>query len=200
MAKFKENNIELRDGQKLILDTAKSQWIISDGSEATINTPLIGVAPTEDDHLARKDYVDDEITAIDGFEMDPTPAADSSVTGITVEMTAGDSSAFGIPVYLKSDGKLWSADATTFTTMPVVAITAETQTADAAGSFLLHGFVRLDSWAWTVGGLLYPDPSAPGDMTQTEPSTSGDIVQVLGIATHADRIYFCPSLVTSEIT
>lgn len=65
--------------------------------------------------------------------------------------------------------------------------------ADASGSFLLTGFVRDDSWNWTtVGAELYLSETA-GDLTATAPTTSGSVTQVLGIAVHADRIYFKPS-------
>ena len=58
MAKFKQNNVELRDNQKLIFDSAKGKFISYDGSEVFINTTLSGVTPTEDYHLVTKTYVD----------------------------------------------------------------------------------------------------------------------------------------------
>jgi len=36
-------------------------------------------------------------------------------------------------------------------------------------------------------------------MTQTPPSDSGDQVQALGFATHADRMYFNPNSTVLEI-
>ena len=44
MAKFKQNNLELRDNQKLILDSAKTQWLTSDGTTATLNTDLVATS------------------------------------------------------------------------------------------------------------------------------------------------------------
>jgi len=206
MGKFKQGNIELRDGQKLILDTAKGQWITADGSEATINTPLIGVAPTEDDHLTRKDYVDTEIAteiaaipAIDSIDLDEDCDGDHSVSGLTSGMTVGEAVVFGQPLYMKSDGKLWKADATDDTKMPAIAMAAATISADASGSVLLQGFVRDDSWSWVVGGLIYASTTT-GELTQTAPSTTGDQVQVVGTAIHAERMWFCPTPITSEIT
>jgi len=58
MAKFKQSNVELRDGQKYIFDTSKTKWMAYDGLETYINTTLSGVTATEDYHLTRKDYVD----------------------------------------------------------------------------------------------------------------------------------------------
>jgi len=58
MAKFKQNNVELRDNQKLIFDSAKNKYMSYDGSELSINNTVSGVTPTEDYHLTTKDYVD----------------------------------------------------------------------------------------------------------------------------------------------
>jgi hypothetical protein len=58
MAKFKKNNVELRDNQKLIFDSAKNKYMSYDGVETYINTTLSGVEPTEDYHLTTKVYVD----------------------------------------------------------------------------------------------------------------------------------------------
>jgi hypothetical protein len=58
---------------------------------------------------------------------------------------------------------------------------------------LLSGFIRDDSWAWTpIGAPVYASTTA-GDFTITAPTGALDVVQVLGIVTHADRIYFNPS-------
>ena len=107
-------------------------------------------------------------------------------------MTVGESVTFGMPLYMKSDGKLWKADADGSATFPVIALAAASISADAAGSVLLLGFARDDSWAWTVGGTIYLSTSV-GTMTQSQPSATDDVIQVLGFSTHADRMYFAPS-------
>jgi len=66
MAKFKQNNVELRDNQKLIFDSAKSKFMSYDGDEVFINTTISGVEPTEDYHLGTKEYVDSAITTATG--------------------------------------------------------------------------------------------------------------------------------------
>ena len=69
MAKFKQNNVELRDNQKVIFDSAKNKYMIYDGTNVSINTTLGGVDPIEDDHLTTKIYVDsrslDDIPDVD---------------------------------------------------------------------------------------------------------------------------------------
>ena len=70
--------------------------------------------------------------------------------------TAGESLVMGNIVYMKSDGKLWKADANAAGLFPAMAMALGTIAANASGSFLLSGQARADStWSWTIGGLLY---------------------------------------------
>jgi hypothetical protein len=57
---------------------------------------------------------------------------------------------------------------------------------------LLRGYVFNSSWNWTVGEPIYIGCSF-GQLTQTQPSTSGEFVRVVGYAISADLIYFNPS-------
>ena len=132
------------------------------------------------------------------IELTEAPSSDHTATGVKCDFTAGESVVFGEVCYIKSDGKMWKADADAEATSYCIAIALESISADASGSFLLIGVARDDSWAWTVGSPIYLSTTA-GAMTQTAPSGSGDIVQILGIATHADRVYFKPDLVQVEI-
>lgn len=130
---------------------------------------------------------------------DIVPASDHNVVGLKSQYTAGENLVFGNFCYLKSDGKMWKADADASTTMPCLAMAAATITADDAGDFLEWGWARDDSWSWTVGSNLYVSTTA-GALTHTAPSSNGDQVQFVGIATHADRIRFNPTLNLIEVT
>lgn len=125
--------------------------------------------------------------------LDNAPSVDHTATGIKASFTAGENLVFGDTCYLKSDGKYWKADADAIATGRATAMAIATISADASGIFLMIGVARDDTWAWTVGGAIYLSTTA-GAMTQTAPSGTDDAVQILGIATHADRIYFNPSL------
>jgi len=57
---------------------------------------------------------------------------------------------------------------------------------------LLRGYVYNSTWNWTVGSPLYIGCSV-GQLTQTQPSGSGEFVRVVGYAISADLIYFNPS-------
>ncbi|MBU0598824.1 hypothetical protein KKF61_07630 [Patescibacteria group bacterium] len=133
------------------------------------------------------------------IEVDPTPASDHTSSGIIATLTLGETVTFGQSVYQKSDGKLWLTDADAAATMPCVGLMVEsTGAADESKQVLFHGFIRDDTWDWTVGGLIYIDVAA-GTLTQTAPSGAGDQVQVVGFAYSADIIFFNPNYVLVEI-
>ena len=124
--------------------------------------------------------------------------ADHSVSGIIATEQVGEGAVFGDQLYRKADGKLWKADKAAAGTMPVVAMAAATIAPDAFGQVLKLGYARDDSWNWTLGGsagLIYA--STAGGLTQTRP-TSGKI-QIVAIATHADRLFFCPKAMEPDI-
>jgi len=64
--------------------------------------------------------------------------------------------------------------------------------------FLLRGFIRDDTWAWTVGGIIYVSLTA-GEFTQTAPTVSGDQVRKVGVAISADVMWFNPDATVTEI-
>ncbi len=127
----------------------------------------------------------------DYIEWDPAPGSDLGYSGDITTLTV-DSNATGIgaALYMAGDGNLDEADADAAATMPVRCLAVETST--GSKKVLLRGFIRDDSWTWTPGGTIFASTTL-GGMTQTAPSGSGDQVQVLGFATHADRMFFNPS-------
>ncbi len=128
-----------------------------------------------------------------------TLTTDNSAQGdIVTDIVAGESLAFGNIVYLKSDGKWWKATNTAIATTGLIGFVLESKSADEATKVLLRGFVRDDDYALTVGGVIYL--GASGAITQTAPSTEDYVIQVLGYALHADRLYFNPSYDRIEYT
>lgn len=121
--------------------------------------------------------------------------ADHTVSGTHSSFPVGEAVVFGDVLYMKSDGKLWKSDASAATTTPMMAMAMETISADNGCDVLLNGFARDDTWTWTVGGEVYVSLTA-GALTQTAPSATDEVVQIAGIATHADRMLFNPQLVT----
>ena len=132
---------------------------------------------------------------------DPIPASDHNAAGLIAPMTAGATLAFGDAVYQKSDGEMHLGDADAASTSGVIAIAVASGSDGASSNFMFYGFLRDDTWNWTVGGLIYLSTtgSSGNTLTQTAPTGSGDIVQILGVATHPDRIFFNPSLTYAEV-
>lgn len=125
--------------------------------------------------------------------------ADENASGITASFTAGEALVRGEVVYFKAaDSKMWKAVATAAATSRCVAMAAEDISADAAGKFLLQGFLRDNGSfpSYTIGGTLYTpeaETSSQNVPEQTAPDSDGDFVQVIGWAVTADMVFFNPS-------
>ncbi len=137
------------------------------------------------------------------IKMDSEPDANVTASGTKAIFTNGNAGnvAFGDICYIVVDGDVEFADASVSTTMPGLVMALETIATTVSGEFLLQGFVRNDSWTWTVGGLIYVSltGTTTNTLTQTAPSVVGEQVQVVGVATHANRIFFNPNLMLIEI-
>ena len=57
---------------------------------------------------------------------------------------------------------------------------------------LIRGYWRNTSWSFTPGATLYLSGTL-GQITQTQPTGSADIVRVVGYALSSNTIYFNPS-------
>ena len=85
--------------------------------------------------------------------------------------------------------------------MSGVVMSIATTSANAAGLFLMpNGIARDDTWNWTVGGLIYGTVTGTSGNTlsQTQPIGADDVIQIIGVATHADRMMFMPQLIQIE--
>ena len=60
------------------------------------------------------------------------------------------------------------------------------------------GYIRDDTWAWTIGAPLYISVT-PGNATATAVSGNADIKRIIGHAMSADVIYFNPSQAYTEL-
>lgn len=118
--------------------------------------------------------------------------ADLSTDGVRINSVAGEALSFGDVCYMASNGKWSKADASAYGTSRAMAMAAESISQDATGRFLLVGFARNDSWAWTVGSEVYLSENS-GEMTHTPPTTSNSTTQLLGLAINSTRLYFNPS-------
>lgn len=137
------------------------------------------------------DCAGNDITDVHEIHFDSTPDADHTANGlIATETVDVNAVGFGAALYRAADFHLETADADAETTMPVVALALETGT--GSKKVLRKGYIRDDTWNWSAG-LIFASTTT-GGLTQTAPSGTGDIVQIVGEAVSADIMYFNPQL------
>jgi hypothetical protein len=128
-------------------------------------------------------------------------SSDHTATGVKTTLVAAQAQAIGDACYIGSDGKAHLALADAIANANAIAMVADaTITGDVTGNYLLYGTVRDDSWSWTVGGFIYLSTTGTtgNTLTQTAPSGTNNVIQILGVATSADEIIFSPQLVQVE--
>jgi hypothetical protein len=118
---------------------------------------------------------------------------DLTADGMKVTLVAGESMVFGEVEYIETNGKATRADATSNTTSRALLMATSTLALDESGTFLLFGFARNSGWSWIVGAEIYLSETT-GALTQTAPTASDSVTQVMGTAISADLMYFNPSM------
>jgi hypothetical protein len=170
---------------------------VSNNASVTANTAKVGVT-TE-----ISDIVEDTTPQLGGdlelneksIEFNSNPTTDQTANGNYYTLTNVQGSAIGFgqlcSFSLSSAHSVVLADADSQALATLICIDSSVANS-ATGRFLFLGSVRDDDWNWTIGTPIYKSTTA-GAMTQTVPSSDGDYVQVVGIATSADTIHFQPS-------
>ena len=125
--------------------------------------------------------------------------ADSTYSGSTVSLTAGENLTFAEAVYIKTDGKMWLADADAAATMRVRYMAVATIAADATGLFLRSGFIRCDGWGVQAPGSDVWAGLTPGAITVTQVSGTGDQSQWVGALTDSTTLDFDPDKTVLEM-
>ncbi len=153
---------------------------ISSGGVATFSQNVI-VADDKTVTLGEAGKIDFGDTAPD----------DNEATGIIFSFTAGASLAVGDVVYMHTDGEVAKADADAATTMPAIGICVSSGSDGGAVDVMVQGVMHDTSAfpTFTVGNDVYVGTDA-GTVQTAAPSGSGDTVQKVGVAIHADKIYF----------
>ncbi len=152
--------------------------------------------------------VDDVQEALDVFDQYIPPAGagvsilpptvDLTVSGVTttVPVTANDTG-FGAALFLESDALFYEADASGIGTMPCHVLAAEAGVGPSI-EVLVFGYIRDDTWSWTPGAEVYVS-TTDGELTETQPAVSGDIVQVAGWAFSPTILFFDRDKTTVEV-
>lgn len=127
-----------------------------------------------------------------------TLGSNQTYTGLIESGTVGENVVFGDVLYLKfSDGKWWKAKANSYTTTPAARMAMASISANASGVLLIEGNVRYDSWSFAAN-KVYLSAATYGAVTTTQPSTTGNQIQVIGIAKTSTTMYFRPSYDVGE--
>jgi hypothetical protein len=171
------------------------------GTAATYDLTAAGKALLDDaDAAAQRTTLG--VDASGDVTLTAAPGSNLTATGIKVTLTANENQAFGDVCYIGADGDATLANASAYATASALFMCLGTVTTGNPASYLSLGIARNDTWAWTVGGFVYLSTTGTtgNTLTQTAPSTAGQVVQVLGVATHADRIYFKPELIQLELS
>jgi hypothetical protein len=129
----------------------------------------------------------------------PISSAPTTQTGqgTIVAITYGESITIGAALYAKSDGTVCNADMTSIATgkIPCMGIALATASSGSHDVLLVGTYKDSTKWtggtALTVGGMCYLSTS--GGITQTQPSSTDNVIQVLGIAIASDTILFKPT-------
>ena len=131
----------------------------------------------------------------DLIQLEELLSADAKYSGIACNGVYGATLAYGKLIYLNNDDGRWElADADAAATCsPQLGIALEAGNDGDTKKVFLIGYIREDDWDWaTVGAPLFVS-ATDGDMTQTAPSGTGDVIRTVGYAKTADSIFFNPS-------
>lgn len=126
--------------------------------------------------------------------------ADGTFTGTTITGTAGTTIVAGNLCYLAVADSKWEltdADAVATSGNVMIAIATAAIAENASGEFLVQGIITettasLDWPALTIGAAVYVGET-PGTVQTAIPTGADAVIRVIGFATAADEIFFCPS-------
>lgn len=134
---------------------------------------------------------------------DTTLTSDNTAAGDIITVTFGESVVFGDLVYPNPiDNEFKKALATNAGfTVPAVGVALESKGNGEAGKLLLRGLIRDATHfsAFAMGDFLFLSDGTAGAWLNAMPTTSGDIVQILGWVLAANYAYFNPDYTYVEI-
>lgn len=147
-------------------------------------------------------------TVVENVTLDSSPS-DQSSSGVKVAFVAHENQVFGDVVRINHLGKAQIACADEIAHATVVGMLVDSSvTAGNTGTYLLLGFARNDSWAWTqsdgqVPWLFLSLIGTSGDtLIQTNPADipceAGNVIQMVAVIKDENTIYFNPQLTQIE--
>lgn len=122
-----------------------------------------------------------------------------SYVGTYETATAGEAVVPGDVLYMDFATNKWKkANASSATTAPVQRMALENIAANTSGKMLIEGFIRNDAWSFGAAPV-YLSASTGGALTTTQPSTTGNQIQRIGIAFTTNKLHFKPSIDVGEL-
>lgn len=181
--------------------TDDAKFLTSKAAKDSHNIP--SVAPSTSGNVLTSNGTDWTSSAPTGsLSFTLAPTADT-VSGITMVITAHADVVLGDVCYINADGEAQIIDADAIATMNGVCMATATISANATGVFLMIGIAHCHTLnpTWTIGGKVYGTVTgtSTNTMSQTAPTGTDDVVQILGVAVAADTIYFKPGLSQTEV-
>lgn len=140
----------------------------------------------------------DGVVKANSFNINNLLSTNNSYTGTYETAVVGEAVVFGDVLYLKfSDGKYWKAKADAYATTPCTRMALGTIAANASGDLLIEGLVRFDTWSFAAANVWLSAATA-GAITTTQPSTTGNQIQKIGVAFASNKLQFRPSFDIGE--
>lgn len=137
-------------------------------------------------------------TIKDNYRTGVALLTDNTFTGnqnTTSLFVAGESLSEGDLCYLKSDGKMWKADNTSYiTTTGKLGIATTNIVIDTQDVFLIDGVYN--TTGLTIGNYFV---GTSGGYTSTIPNTSTEQIRIIGVAISTTQLEFKPSLDVFEV-
>ena len=133
-----------------------------------------------------------------------TLTSDDTASGDIITVTFGESVVFGKLCYPDGTDNEWKLALGTnaAVTVPAMGVALETKANGETGKLLLRGLIRDATFFSTfgLGDILYLSDGTAGSWLNAAPSTSGDIVQIVGFALAANYAYFNPDYTFVEVS
>jgi hypothetical protein len=144
------------------------------------------------------DNYGNEVTLDENLLFDTASLTNGQARGIVRTVTVdANSTGIGALLHKDTDGNYIEADADAKTTIPCTAIALETGT--GSKKVLFYGWIRNTGWSYTVGDELYVSTNVGTATQDTDGFTTGDYVQIIGIADTTDTIYFNPEMGSDKV-
>lgn len=210
------NRFYFHDGsiyQKFLFESDDlTQYSLSNGTRWTsVQTPERVVISNSAGTLTVADVTTTELSYLSGVTSNIQEQIDNSTilnsspisgetSGLKTTFVAFDDQVFADAVFINFTGQTQIADATSISTSGAIALCAESVLSGQTGTYLLQGFISYTGWTWDVGQIIYLSTSGVNTdtLTQTPPTGQDNVIQVLGVATDVDKMYFNPQLVQLE--